>query len=212
MSLRSERHQPTTRLAPQDSIREKPPPPVEDRHPNGKANVDPVTGVFDRAHFEARLTEEFEGARRTGEHFILVFFDVDEFRVLTNTHGRRSGNEALELVARVISSNTRPTDVVARYGNDEFVVLMSATSLVEARDFFERVRTEVTRLSKRRLGSAVCLSAGAVKSLDPPASPAEILETAEYAVYVAKRQGKDRLFTTVAIGRVESEREAGWGI
>jgi two-component system cell cycle response regulator len=208
LSLSSERRlRATTKRSPQDSIRAKPPPPAEDRRHNRESNVDPLTGVFDRAHFDARLREEFEGARRSGDNFILVCFDVDEFRVLTNTYGRRAGNEALRLVAQAISSNARQTDVIARYGNDEFIVLMSAPSLVEARDFFERVRTEVAQRSKRRLGSTVCLSAGGVKSLNTSASPTELLETAEYAVYLAKRQGKDRLFTTVAIGRVEAEEE-----
>jgi diguanylate cyclase (GGDEF)-like protein len=212
LSLSSERRQRAiAERAPQDSIRAKPPPLVDDRR-RKEANVDLLTGVFDRAHFEARLSEEFEGARRSGDDFILIFFDVDEFRALNNTHGRRAGNEALVLVAQAISSNAPQADVVARYGNDEFVVLMPATSLVEARDFFERVRTEVAQRSRRLLGSTVCLSAGAVKSLNSSASSAELLETAEYAVYLAKRQGKDRLFTTVAIGRVEAKHDAERGV
>lgn len=212
MTLRSERRQRAiAERAPQDSIRAKP-PPVDDRR-REEASVDLLTGIFDRAHFEARLSEESEGARRSGNDLILMFFDVDEFRALNRAHGRRAGDEALVLVARVLSSNARQADVVARYGADEFVVLMPATSLVRARDFFEEIRREVAERSARTFGFTLRLSAGAVKLLhDATGTPQDLLETADHAMYLAKRQGRDRFFATVAVGPGEDGQETLRGV
>jgi diguanylate cyclase (GGDEF)-like protein len=101
------------------------------------------------------------------------------------------------VVAQALRSNARRVDVVvARYGSDEFVDLMPTTSLVGGRHFFERVRAEVTERSMLVLGFPVRLSAGAVKlHHDDAGDPRDFLETADQAMYVAKRQGKNRLFT-----------------
>ena len=167
--------------------------------------VDRLTGVFDRAHFEVLMDEEF-GA---GEGFVLILLDLDEIRRLNGAHGRRKGDGALALVARSLSSNARRVDLVARYGDDEFAVLMPAASLVAARDFFERVRTEVAESSQRDLGLTVRLSAGAVRSLGDPGEPRGLLETADNAMHVAKRQGRDQLFATVAVRSSEKDEGAG---
>lgn len=167
-----------------------------------EARVDRLTGILNRVHFEARLSEELERDRGFGDCFVLVFFDIDEFRTLNGAHGRQTGDDALVLMAHVLRSNARQVDVVARYGSDEFVVLMPGASLLGARNFFERVRAEVAERSMLELGFTVHLSAGAVKLLhDATGDPQDLLETADYAMYVAKRQGKDRLFTTVAVGK-----------
>ena len=189
-------------------LRAKPASTVDNRSA-GEAGVDRLTGVFDRVCFEARLSEECERARRFGEDFVLVFFDLDEFKPLNGAHGSRAGEHALVLVARALQSNARREDVVARYGSDEFVVLMPGTSLVGARNFFERIRAEVAERSMEALGFAVRLSAGAVKlHHDDAGDPQDLLETADHALYVAKCQGKDRLFTTVAVGHAEDGRAA----
>ncbi len=190
---------------PRGPARAKPASTVDDR----SASVDWLTGVLDRVRFEARLSEECERARWSGDDFVLLFFDIDEFKPLNDAHGRRVGDEALVLVAQALRSNARRIDVVARYGSDEFAVLMPGTSLVGARHLFERIRGEVTERSMHALGFVVRLSAGAVKlHHDDAGDPQDLLETADHALYVAKCQGKDRLFTTVAVGHAEDGRAA----
>jgi len=206
LSLRSERCQRAiVERAPQDPVMAKAPLAV-DRHP-GEANRDPLTKVFYRAHFDARLSEAFEEAKRSGNDFVLIFFDIDEFKVLNHVHGHRGGDEALVLVARVLSSNSCQADVVARYANDEFVVLMSATSLVDARRFFERVRKEVAERSAGALGFTLHLSARAVELLHAASAPRHFLEVTDHAMCVAEHQGSDHFFAAVVVGFAEDGRE-----
>lgn len=211
MRLWAKRHPPeVAEHTTQGSARSKPTPTIDHRSARD-GSVDQLAGLLDRTRFEIRLAEEFEKARRLGNDFVLICFDIDEFQSLNDAYGHRTGNEVLVLVARVLRSNAPPMDVVARYGSDEFLVLMPRASLVGARGFFERIREEVAERSMLDLGFTVRLSAGAVKlHHDAGAVPQDLLETADHAMYVAKRQGRDRLFTAVAVGLAENGREEAY--
>ena len=171
----------------------------------GEARLDEMTELADHAQFEARLAQELEKTRVSGEDFVLMFVDVDELSRVNDEHGCQKGNEAILLVARILQENARGVDLIAHYGDDEFVALIRKASLVWARDFFERIQAEVAERSRLELGVTVRLSAGAVKSLDYSGNAGELVGTADYAMYLAKRQGRDRLFTTVVVGREDGE-------
>jgi PleD family two-component response regulator len=72
-----------------------------------EASLDPLTGLYNRSHFETRFNEEFERARRTGEQFIVLFLDVDDFKEVNYNHGHRMGDDALKLVAEILQSCSR---------------------------------------------------------------------------------------------------------
>ena len=163
--------------------------------------MDQVTGITDRAQFEARLRQELEKALASGENFVIIFLDLDELSRVNDERGCQKGNDAILLVARVLRENVRGADHVAHYGDDEFAVLMPEASLVRARNFFERIRTEVAEQSERDLGFTVRFSAGALRTLDYSGSIGDLLGSADHAMYLAKRQGRDRLFTTVVVAR-----------
>jgi len=164
-----------------------------------QASLDPLTGLYNRCRFEARFNEEFERARRTGEHFIVLFLDVDDFKDVNDNHGHRKGDDALKLIAGILQSCSRRIDVVARHGGDEFMVILSGASLPEAHRFFERMRKQVAERSSRTLGLDLRLSAGAVQCPDHSTDPTDLLDAADEAMYKAKRRGKDRLFATLSL-------------
>jgi diguanylate cyclase (GGDEF)-like protein len=164
-----------------------------------EVSLDPLTGLYNRGRFEARFREEFERARHTGEGFMVLFVDVDDFKLVNDTHGHRTGDEALQLVADVLRSCSSRTDVVARHGGDEFLVMLPGSSLPEAQRFFERIREEVAERSGNSLGLGLRLSAGAVKCPGYARYPAALLEAADEAMYRAKRRGKNRLFAALSL-------------
>jgi diguanylate cyclase (GGDEF)-like protein len=174
-----------------------------------EASLDPLTGLYNRSRFETRFNEEFERAKRTGEQFIVLFLDVDDFKDVNDNHGHRMGDDALKLVAEVLQSSSRRIDVVARHGGDEFMVILSGASLPEAHRFYERMREKVAERSGRTLGLDLRLSAGAVQCPDHSTDPAALLDAADEAMYKAKRRGKDRLFATLSPASAKHRRTSG---
>jgi diguanylate cyclase (GGDEF)-like protein len=164
-----------------------------------EAALDPLTGLYNRGRFETRFNEEFERAKRAGEHFMLLFVDIDDFKEVNDNHGHRMGDEALKLVAQVLRSCSRRIDVVARHGGDEFMVILPGASLPEAHRFFERMRRQVSERSGRTLGLDLRLSAGAVQCPGYSTDPATLLDAADEAMYRAKRRGKNRMFATLSL-------------
>jgi diguanylate cyclase (GGDEF)-like protein len=171
-----------------------------------EASVDPLTGLYNRGRFEDRFKEEFERARRMGEWFMVLFVDVDDFKLVNDTHGHRTGDEALKLVADTLQSCSRRIDVVARHGGDEFLVMLPGASGSEAHRFFERMRDEVAERSGRALGFELHLSAGAVQCPGYARDPATLLDAADGAMYRAKRRGKNRLCAALSLATPAERR------
>lgn len=159
-----------------------------------EALTDHLTGLPNRHQFQARLLEEIARARRKGEGFTVLFVDIDDFKSVNDAHGHASGDEALKLLADALHRNTRAEDPVARHGGEEFTVLLSGATIPGAQRFFRRVKEEVTRRSERDLGFRVSFSAGAASFPHDAGDPEGLIEAADFAMYQAKRLGKDSLF------------------
>lgn len=164
-------------------------------HFQREASTDHLTNLPNRPHFEVRLQEELNRARRCwGENFTLLFLDVDDFKSINDDHGHQVGDESLKLVASVLRSNVREVDAVARQGGDEFTVLLSGIQLSGTQNFFERIREELVEHSKRKLGFPLRISAGMVSFPHDAGDPHSLLQAADLAMYRAKHRGKDQLF------------------
>jgi diguanylate cyclase (GGDEF)-like protein len=171
-----------------------------------EASLDPLTGLYNRGRFETRFNEEFERARSTGERFMVLFVDVDDFKNVNDNHGHRTGDEALKLVAKILRSFSRRIDMIARHGGDEFLVMLPGASLPEAHRFFERMRDHVAESSRRNLHLDLRLSAGAVQCPGHSTNPTALLDAADEAMYRAKRLGKNRMFAALTLASAEHRR------
>jgi diguanylate cyclase (GGDEF)-like protein len=147
---------------------------------------DEVTNLYNQRYFMERLDEEFRRALRYGSPLSLVIADLDDFKAFNDTRGHLVGNELLRQVANVIRQGVRDIDIAARYGGDEFVVLLPQTDGDQAARLAERLRTWIARLDDVRASIGVAsLSAGMT-------GPLELLTEADRAMYEAKARGKNQ--------------------
>lgn len=157
---------------------------------------DSLTGLYNRGYFQERLQEEIERFKRHKLPFSLIMMDIDDFKVLNDTHGHPVGDEALVKIAGAIANSIRAIDVAARYGGEEFAVILPQTSKKDARTMAVRIGRAVTRTPIRTPKGDVVhvtLSLG-VASLPTDAETLdELLRHADASLYEAKRRGKNQV-------------------
>lgn len=161
------------------------------QHARMTSMTDALTGVGSRKMLEDSLQTEFDRARRYRCPFSVAIIDLDNFKTINDTLGHGSGDEALKQLARCMSQQKRSTDILGRYGGDEFVILMPQTTAHEALALIERLRSQVHQI---RLGEGMHLtiSCGIAEILfDIDSSPGDLIRRADLALYEAKSAGRD---------------------
>jgi diguanylate cyclase (GGDEF)-like protein len=168
-----------------------------------RSHVDSLTGLKTRDVLTEKLREEHERARRYGRAFSVGVVDVDNFKSVNDTYGHAVGDQILCRLASLFRAKARATDVAARYGGDEFVLVLPETNLEEAVAIFERLRkcaAETLVLSDAR---AVTISIGAAEwSGETDRDGDQVLRRADFALYEAKRGGRNRVARQM-LGAVE---------
>lgn len=160
------------------------------------ATTDHLTGLANRRRFKDVLERCYSEAVRYRTDLTCIMCDLDHYKQLNDTLGHQVGDEMLVLTAEIIRSSLRGSDTAARYGGDEFVLLLPHTSVQEARNVCERIRMQLMAEQEKRgrTGVVVTLSAGIASLESNHASSAdELVSLADRALYMAKDQGKDRI-------------------
>ncbi|MEN3000892.1 MAG: diguanylate cyclase [Armatimonadota bacterium] len=167
------------------------------------AVTDGLTGLYNYRHFQERYQEEVRRARRYQTPFAVMLIDMDNFKQVNDQYGHLEGDYVLVQIADLIRRTVRETELIARYGGDEFAILLPATNLQGARIAAERL-LQVMRASRFTTteGEPVAnltLSIGLAAYPDSSPSPAEILEKADEALETAKKTGRNRLEAVVSL-------------
>ena len=176
-----------------------------------EAATDPKTGLANMRHFNAVIARDIERAERNGQPLSVLMCDLDYLRNINNTYGHQAGDVVLVGIADVIRRHIRGSDVAARFGGEEFVVLLADTNLEGAREVAERLRSELdqARFSIRK-GSVqirATISIGVAAYPVDGRTPDALLHEADLAVYQAKRDGRNRV---VVAGRTSRELASEW--
>jgi len=158
------------------------------------ARTDPLTGLLNRRRMEERLAEEAALHRARGTIFSVVLADVDRFKQINDEHGHDAGDRALPAVAKVFQSTLRAGDAVARWGGEEFLLLLPGTELKAAEDVALRLRAAAEQRLARLDGlpGALTLTFG-VSSYAANASVETCLKAADRALYRGKAEGRNRV-------------------
>lgn len=155
------------------------------------ARIDSTTGAWNIRAFLEFLQKELERSRRNEQPFALVYLDLDNFKIVNDTHGHHEGNRLLATLVTTLGEALRAQDTIARLGGDEFAVLLPETDLAGTESAVDRALRAV-RATMARNGWPVSASIGAAVFLTPPGSADDALRLADGLMYEAKRAGKDR--------------------
>lgn len=169
---------------------------------------DTLTVAFNRRYFDERIVSEVAYCRRHGAYLALLMLDVDGFKALNDSYGHRAGDRVLVEIADLVRRSIRAEDVFARYGGDEFVLIVRGIPPAGVEALAERLRASVERLSirhdDRRIAVSVSVGAATVRGHRECDGHA-LLEAADRCLYEAKAAGKNRVLSTV----LEERRAAG---
>lgn len=159
------------------------------------ADKDGLTGLANRRVFEERLAHMLSLAKRNGRPVAVIVADIDHFKTVNDTYGHLTGDDILRKVARILQQGARSTDLVTRYGGEEFILILADTDMEGGKITAERIREEVERtVFATSLGPLRCTMSMGVASF-PQVPEDELLELADQALYHAKHMGRNRTFT-----------------
>src|SRR5437870_1269153 len=157
--------------------------------------LDDHTGLFNSRHLKRTLEQEIVRATRFGHPVSLIFFDLDHFKQVNDTHGHQAGSRVLAEIGRLLLGTLRSTDVPVRYGGDEFVILLPETSKDQAMECAKRLRGEISRwqfLAEEPYGPLqITASLGVASFPDDARVPEELLRRADDAMYRVKAERRD---------------------
>ncbi|VAW18428.1 hypothetical protein MNBD_ALPHA09-1562 [hydrothermal vent metagenome] len=162
-----------------------------------ESRTDALTGIPNRKHFDERFASEAAQAAETQEELCLVVADIDHFKKFNDSHGHQTGDQVLKLVAKLLSANIKGRDMAARFGGEEFTILLPQTNLraavTVADQIREKVRTKelIKKSTNENLG-AITLSLG-VARYRPGETTDELFQRADACLYAAKHAGRDNV-------------------
>jgi diguanylate cyclase (GGDEF)-like protein len=156
--------------------------------------IDSLTGLLNRPYLDARLHQEVERARRGATLLTVLMADIDDFKAINDTYGHQIGDAALQVIGSIIRSAVRVFDVSARYGGDEFVILMPNGDYSSALACAERIRRRVAEYRAEKHDGpnlpALTISIG-IAVVQAGDTAAALLRRADESLYQAKADGKN---------------------
>ena len=159
-----------------------------------QAITDGLTGVKTHRFFMESLSSEWKRSTRAGRAFALVLMDLDRFKFVNDFYGHLEGDLVLQRVGHILETNCRPSDVVARYGGDEFVILMPETSMEQARQLATKLRGWVSSdplLREKNISASFGIACYPLHG----SSPQELIQVADASMYLSKHQGGNAVST-----------------
>ncbi|MBI5378615.1 MAG: sigma 54-interacting transcriptional regulator [Nitrospirae bacterium] len=167
----------------------------EEQALRAQAITDSLTGLFNRRYFEESLQREVQRSNRYERPLSLVFCDIDDFKAVNDRYGHPYGDTVLQAIAGLLEKNTRSSDLVCRYGGEEFALLLPETGKAGALVAAEKLRKVVERapIGDGESSVGLTLSFGVAAFPEDAKTEQELVQRADEALYRAKREGKNRV-------------------
>lgn len=172
-----------------------------------RAQIDGMTGLWNRAYFDDSLANEFSASGRSGQPLSLAICDIDKFKYINDTYGHPAGDEVIEGVAAMLQRGIRQHDTACRYGGEEFALIFRDAEPDQAAEVLERIRQSVRAQTwPKHPERPVTISAGVTSFRAGITSAQQLVDEADAALYEAKRSGRNRvvLFSDIATAKKAS--------
>ena len=170
-----------------------------------QAITDGLTGVKTHRFFMEALSSEWKRSSRAGRSFALVLMDLDRFKFVNDFYGHLEGDLVLQRVGQILETNCRRSDVVARYGGDEFVILMPETTMEQARQLSSKLRSWISAdplLREKNISASFGIASYPLHG----SSPQELIQVADASMYLSKHQGGNTVSTADHVDPNEARR------
>lgn len=159
------------------------------------ATTDGMTGIYNRRHFLTLADREWSRSRRYGRPLSLLIFDIDYFKAINDRFGHDIGDQVIVHMTNLVRERKRDTDVLARIGGEEFALLLPETTLAQANDVADRLRSDIERspvgIASRSVAATVSIGVAAATS--SMREFADLMRVADHALYDAKHAGRNRV-------------------
>jgi diguanylate cyclase (GGDEF)-like protein len=156
------------------------------------AVTDSLTGLYIRRYFMAKFDEEFHRSKRYKKLFSIVMADLDKFKKINDVYGHTTGDLVLKTIGKFLQKNMRDVDIIARYGGDEFVMILPETDKDEAYSFAERLRERVSQIKLENLPK-LTISLGIASYPVDEKNIEGLIKNADAAMYSAKQTGRNKV-------------------
>ena len=167
------------------------------------ATTDPLTGLFNRGYVDDRFAIELSRARRYGKPLTIAVVDLDHLKSLNDSHGHLSGDIVLRRIGATLRDSFRASDTAARYGGDEFVIVLPETDIEAAKRKLESLRESVANTlivtTRRSEKIRATISAGLASFPEDGENPAQLFALADEKLFQAKKEGRNRVVAGVRV-------------
>lgn len=174
------------------------------------AEVDPLTGFYNRRALTFYFNEAFNLSREQGSNLICIMLDIDHFKSVNDNYGHQVGDEVIKLVTAISRESLRDTDIVGRYGGEEFCLVLPDIEIGIALKIAERIRTNVMNATTYHAFGIerVTISLGISSITDGAQNTNEMIDLADKALYYSKKNGRNRVTVWKDIAREDSSANA----
>lgn len=159
----------------------------------GLANNDFLTGVSNRRYFFRAMQEFYAGFNKEDSSFAIAMLDIDKFKNINDTHGHEIGDKVIQKLAEVLKDNTKGSDMIARFGGEEFCIFLKDVTKEQAVEFFVRLRLKIAQSPLITPEKKVAFTVSIGVAFSDEENLDEILNQADMALYQAKKNGKNRV-------------------
>ena len=157
-----------------------------------RAQTDPLTRLPNRYSYNERLTQEYNRWRRYRNSLTLVIADIDLFKKVNDEHGHAFGDKVLKDIATFLSAGVRESDFIARFGGEEFIILLPETAIIDATRAMNKIRVGISKMAIRKNDEVVPVSMSfGISEFESDDTPKAVFERADKALYRAKEKGRN---------------------